>query len=144
MSQPSMILSIVQQKCPNCRTGKMFRQNSIFPLRTMLDMPERCAHCGQKMELEPGFYYGTGYVSYGLSIALTVFNLVWFALIFGIRFSDNSIFWFMGVNVALVLLLQPLLMRYARVIYLYVFVKYRSYDPKEEQVGPGIKEAVGK
>lgn len=122
----------------------MFRQNSIFPLKTMLDMPERCAHCGQKMELEPGFYYGTGYVSYGLSIALTVFNLVWFALFFGIRFSDNSIFWFMGVNVALVLLLQPLLMRYARVIYLYVFVKYRSYDQGEEPVRPGIEEAAGK
>lgn len=109
----------------------MFRQPTIFPLGKMLEMPDRCEHCGQKMEIEPGFYYGTGYVSYGLSIALTVFNLIWFALFFGIRFSDNSIFWFMGINVAIVLLLQPVMMRYARVIYLYIFVKYGSYEKEE-------------
>lgn len=114
----------------------MFLQNSIFPLSKMLEMPDRCAHCGQKMEIEPGFYYGTGYVSYGLSIALTVFNLIWFAIFFGIRFSDNSIFWFMGVNVAIVLLLQPVLMRYARVIYLYIFVKYQSYEHEVHDHAP--------
>lgn len=129
MSQkPALLPSILQKKCPNCRKGKMFLQNTIFPLGKMLEMPDRCAHCGQKMEIEPGFYYGTGYVSYGLSIGLTVFNLIWFAIFFGIRFSDNSIFWFMGVNVAIVLLFQPMMMRYARVIYLYIFVKYQSYE----------------
>ncbi|RYD97782.1 MAG: DUF983 domain-containing protein [Sphingobacteriales bacterium] len=140
MSQtPALLPSILQKKCPNCRKGKMFRQNTIFPLRKMLEMPDRCAHCGQKMEIEPGFYYGTGYVSYGLSIGLTVFNLIWFALIFGIRFSDNSIFWFMGANVAIVLLLQPVLMRYARVIYLYIFVKYGSY---EQEVATETPQAI--
>lgn len=143
-TQPSTLLSVVQKKCPNCRTGKMFKQNTIFPLKTMLNMPERCEHCGQKMELEPGFYYGTGYVSYGLSIGLTIFNLIWFAIFFGIRFSDNSIFWFMGINVAIVLLFQPALMRYARVIYLYVFVKYNSYTKEEEQSRlNNLKNGVG-
>jgi uncharacterized protein (DUF983 family) len=130
--KPSMVSSILQQKCPNCRKGKMFTQSSIFPLKRLLDMPERCSHCGQKMEIEPGFYYGTGYVSYGLSIALTVFNLIWYALFFGIRFSDNSLFWYMGVNIAIVLLMQPILMRYARVIYLSMFVQYGSYDKNED------------
>lgn len=140
MSQkPALLPSVLQNKCPNCRKGKMFRQSSIFPLGKMLEMPDRCEHCGQKMEIEPGFYYGTGYVSYGLSIALTVFNLIWFAIFFGIRFSDNSIFWFMGVNVAIVLLLQPVLMRYARVIYLYIFVKYGSY---EHEVPTGTPQAT--
>lgn len=137
MSQkPALLPSILQKKCPNCRKGKMFLQNTIFPLGKMLEMPDRCAHCGQKMEIEPGFYYGTGYVSYGLSIGLTVFNLIWFAIFFGIRFSDNSIFWFMGVNVAIVLLFQPMMMRYARVIYLYIFVKYQSYEHEVHDHAP--------
>ncbi|HLU16938.1 MAG TPA: DUF983 domain-containing protein [Edaphocola sp.] len=134
MSQkPALLPSILQKKCPNCRTGSMFTQKTIFPLKKMLDMPERCAHCGQKMEIEPGFYYGTGYVSYGLAIALTVFNLVWFALFVGISFYDNSIFWFMGINIAIVVLMQPLLMRYARVLYLYMFVQYKSYDKDADE-----------
>lgn len=130
---PSLLTAVVGMKCPNCRKGKMFSRRSIFPLKQMMDMPERCAECGQKMEIEPGFYYGTGYVSYGLSIALTVFNLIWFLIFIGIDFRDNSLFWFIGINVAIVLLLQPWLMRYSRVIYLSMFVKYGSYDQHEEQ-----------
>lgn len=51
-------------------------------------------------------------------------NLIWYALIFGIHFSDNSLFWYLGVNIFILILCQPVMMRYARVIYLYFFVKY--------------------
>lgn len=125
---PNAILSVLKEKCPNCRTGNMFINKSIFPLNKLLKMPLRCENCAQKMEIEPGFYYGTGYVSYGLTIALTVFNLIWFALFIGIDFANNSIFWFIGVDIIIVLLFQPLMMRYARVLYLWMFVGYQSYD----------------
>ena len=123
-NKPTLLKSILAEKCPKCRKGNMYSQKTIFPLRTMMKMPERCSHCGQRMEPEPGFYYGTGYVSYGLSIVLTVFNLIWYALIFGISFLDNSLFWYLGVNILILILCQPVMMRYARVIYLYFFVKY--------------------
>ncbi|WP_129022181.1 DUF983 domain-containing protein [Edaphocola flava] len=131
--EPSLLAAVAGMKCPNCRKGKMFSNKSVFPFKKMLDMPERCAECGQKMEIEPGFYYGTGYVSYGLSIALTVFNLVWFLIFIGIDFRDNSLFWFIGVDVVIVLLLQPWIMRYSRVVYLSMFVKYGSYDKNDDQ-----------
>jgi uncharacterized protein (DUF983 family) len=125
MSQkPSLLGSILSMKCPNCRKGQMFNNKSIFPLRQLLDMPERCAECGQKMELEIGFYYGTGYVSYGLSVALAVFNLVWYAVIFGISWRDNSMFWYLGITIVTLILFQPWLMRLSRVLYLYMFVRY--------------------
>lgn len=123
---PPAILGLLGMKCPSCRKGSMYSQSSIFPFKNLMKMPERCSECGQKMEIEPGFYYGTGYVSYGLSIALTVFNLIWFALLVGITFRDNSIYVFIVVDVVLIILLQPLIMRYARVIYLWLFVKYGS------------------
>lgn len=87
-------------------------------------MPERCAVCGQKMEIEVGFYYGTGYVSYGLSVALFFFNLVWYWGIFGLSYKDNSIFYYLITSIAIVTILQPWLMRISRVLYLYMFVKY--------------------
>ena len=122
--KPALMPSIIKMNCPNCRKGKMFTNKNIFPLSHMLDMPDNCPVCGQKMEIEPGFYYGTGYVSYGLSIALFFFNLVWYWLIFGISYKDNSIFYYLITSIIIVIVLQPWIMRYSRVLYLYMFVKY--------------------
>ncbi|MBZ0099065.1 MAG: DUF983 domain-containing protein [Taibaiella sp.] len=121
---PALVPSVLQMKCPNCRKGQMFTNKSIFPLGKLLDMPERCPVCGQKLELEVGFYYGTGYVSYGLSVALYVFNLVWYWLIFGLSFHDNSMISYFVTSTVIVVLLQPWLMRISRVLYLNMFVKY--------------------
>jgi hypothetical protein len=122
--KPALLPSMLKMKCPNCRKGDMYVNKSVFPLGKMLDMPERCAVCGQKMELEVGFYYGTGYVSYGLSVGLFFFNLIWYWLIFGISYKDNSIFYYLITSIVIVVVLQPWLMRLSRVLYLYMFVKY--------------------
>ncbi len=122
--KPQLLSSILKMNCPACRKGKMFTNRSIFPLGHLLDMPDKCTVCGQKMEIEPGFYFGTGYVSYALSIALFVFNLVWYWLFIGISYKDNSIIHYLIVSISSVLLFQPWLMRISRVLYLYMFVKY--------------------
>ena len=109
----------------------MFSSPSIFPLKRVLDMPERCPVCGQKTELEPGFYYGTGYVSYGLSVGITFVVAILFHLIIGFSWRDYSIYWFLGADILLLILLQPWLMRMSRVLYLYMFVKYGQ--KKEEK-----------
>src|SRR6185312_3146016 len=123
-SKPSLLLSIFKMRCPNCRKGRMFENKGIFPLKQLLKMPDHCQVCGQKMELEVGFYYGTGYVSYALSLGLFAFNLVWYWLIFGISYKDYSIFYYLITSITIVVLLQPWLMRMSRVLYLYMFVKY--------------------
>lgn len=124
LKKPSLLPSILAAKCPNCRKGNMYINKGIFPLGHMLDMPEKCLVCGQKMELEVGFYYGTGYVSYGLSVGITFVVAAIFALTWGFDFRDYSIFYFLGIDVVLLILLQPYLMRLSRVLYLYMFVKY--------------------
>ena len=123
-SKPALLPSLLAMKCPNCRKGQMFTNKSMFPLNKMLDMPERCTVCGQKMELEVGFYYGTGYVSYGITVAILGVLFVLYWLIFGLSYKDNSIFYALGSSVTIVLLMQPWLMRISRVLYLYGFVKY--------------------
>jgi uncharacterized protein (DUF983 family) len=130
--KPGLLSSIARMKCPNCRKGNMFLNKSILPLGEMMKMPEQCPVCGQKMELEPGFYYGTGYVSYGLSVAIAVFNIVWFVTLVGFSWQDNSIWWYLGITIAMLLLLQPWLMRLSRVLYLYMFVRYGSMRQKKK------------
>nr|WP_295120587.1 DUF983 domain-containing protein [uncultured Chitinophaga sp.] len=104
----------------------MFRTRNPFHWRfsRIFDMHDNCPVCKQKFELETGFWFGTGYVSYALGVALSVFNLIWFWLFIGLTWRDNSIMVWLAVNGVILLLCQPWLMRISRVIYLYFFVYY--------------------
>ena len=133
--KPPLLPSIFKMKCPNCRKGNMFCTPSIFPLKDLLQMPERCEVCGQKMELEVGFYYGTGYVSYAITVALLGACFVAYWILFGLSYKDNSIFYALGSAVAIALLMQPWLMRISRVLYLDMFVKYgKGSTMKSEEI----------
>lgn len=96
-------------------------------------MHKNCAVCGQPTEIEVGFYYGTGYVSYALGIAFTVSTLVaWYVLI-GMSTSDNRFFYWLGINSVLLILIQPWLMRLSRSLWISWFVKF---DPNWEENQP--------
>lgn len=129
--RPNYFLSLLSMKCPHCRRGDMFKDKNPFHLRKIFDMYEHCPVCGQKYELETGFWFGTGYVSYALAVAFSVFTLICYWVFFGLSWQDNSIFIWLGVNGVLLLVLQPWLMRISRVIYLYFFV---YYDEETEQL----------
>ena len=121
---PNRFLSMLRMRCPNCHRGNLYTNKRIFPLGQMLDMPEHCAVCGQKYEIEIGFWYGTGYVSYALSVGLIAVIAIIFSLTVGFSWQNNSVFWFIGVMIVAMILLQPIIMRYSRVLYIYFFVKY--------------------
>lgn len=96
-------------------------------------MNKNCPVCGQATEIEVGFYYGTGYVSYALSVAITVATLIaWFVLI-GMSTSDNRFFYWLSANAVLLILLQPWLMRLSRSLWISWFVKY---DPEWQHHQP--------
>jgi hypothetical protein len=82
--------------------------------------------CGQPFEIEVGFYYGTGFVSYALAVLVSGISFVAWKLTLGMSLQDNRLFWWLGVNAILLLALQPALMRLSRTIWIYFFV---WYDP---------------
>jgi uncharacterized protein (DUF983 family) len=135
---PNALWSIFTNKCPRCRRGAMFTNKSAYrnlSLKYILDMPDVCAECGQKYDMEPGFWYGTSYVSYALTVAISVATFVaWYVLI-GVSVSDSRIFWWLGTNAVILVLAQPWLMRLSRVLYIRFFVGYdKDYEktkPKE-------------
>ncbi|MEI9810636.1 MAG: DUF983 domain-containing protein [Bacteroidota bacterium] len=130
--KPGLLSSLIRNKCTRCRRGNIFRYRNAYDFRNMMKMYDTCTECGQPMEPEVGFYYGTGFVSYGLSVMISVASFViWFVTI-GFSLNDNRIFWWMGVNAVLLLALQPLLMRLSRTLWLAIFV---HYDP-EWQIHP--------
>lgn len=120
-------------KCPRCNEGDMFKNKSVFPLKEAVDMVKECPVCGQKTELEVGFYYGTGYLSYGLSVGFVVLSFILGVVFFDVNFLDNSTFYLLGIDVALLFLLQPWMMRFSRLLYLSFFVKNNKKNGAERE-----------
>ncbi|HTG54903.1 MAG TPA: hypothetical protein VL943_01455 [Niabella sp.] len=130
-------LKVLQCKCPRCRKGNLFVERNPYKLSSIMKMNEPCPVCGQPFELEVGFYYGSGYISYALSIALSVASLIAWWVFVGLSVNDNRIFYWLIFNAVLLLSLQPLLMRLARAIWLSFFVRYdknwRTNPPKQSE-----------
>ena len=121
------LLSTLLNKCPRCRQGDLFINSNPYQFKGQVTkMHEHCPVCHQPTEIEVGFYYGTGYVSYALSIALLVTTYVAWKVLIGMTFSidDNRIFYWMGTAFVLLFAIQPLLMRLSRSLWLSWFVKY--------------------
>lgn len=87
-------------------------------------MNKTCPVCGQTTEREVGFYYGTSYVSYALTVAISVATLVAWWVIIGLSVDDNRFLYWLISNAVLLILLQPWLMRVSRSMWLSWFVKY--------------------
>jgi hypothetical protein len=108
-------------------------------------MPEKCPVCGQPMELEVGFYYGTGYVSYALTVAISVATFLAFWAIYGISIDDNSLYIWLVLNVIVLVIGLPYIMRLSRTLWLSFFVSYDpdwqiKEPPKPERI---VKEQMG-
>jgi len=105
-------------------------------------MNPTCPDCGQPTELEVGFYYGTGYVSYALAIAVTVASLIAWWVIIGMSVNDNRFFYWVGFNAVLLIALMPWLMRLSRSFWISWFVRY---DPKwKERNAEDVSERLNK
>lgn len=120
---PSFVGGLITMKCPNCRKGNAFVNKSVFPLSKCLKLHDTCEVCGMKLMTESN--NGPG-INYALTVLLFFFNLAWYWPIFGLSYFDNSMFYYMGVSTAVVVLLQPWTMRYSRILYLYFLVPYGS------------------
>lgn len=123
-SKPNLLLSILSNHCPRCRRGDLYKQRNPYKLKGLMLMNEECPVCGQTTDMEPGFYYGTSYVSYALGVAISVATFIAWWVIIGFSLHDNRFFWWMGVNAVILVLMQPLLMRLSRTIWLSFFVRY--------------------
>ena len=124
MAARSYLESILSCRCPRCREGKLFQNPTSFRMKKNMQMNRQCPVCGQATEIEVGFYYGTSYVSYALTIVLSVVSLFAWWLTIGLSIHDNRFFYWMGSNAVLLLLLQPWLMRFSRSLWISWFVKF--------------------
>lgn len=133
------LTAVIRCYCPRCREGKLFPYPLTFHMRRNMTMNEKCPVCGQVTDIEVGFYYGTGYVSYLVALLITVISfLLWLAII-GFSFHDRRFLFWITLNSLMLLALQPWLMRFSRSLWLSFFV---SYDPDWQYRPPDDPERI--
>lgn len=115
------IYSIFNNKCPKCNEGNFFEDNNPLHLKKVMKMGTNCTNCGFKYTIEPSFFYGAMYVSYAITVGISI---VTFIILYAVGFDLLTVF--IGIFIGLVLF-TPFTLRLARLIYINIFI---SYDAK--------------
>ncbi len=121
LKKGNKLYSILTGTCPRCGEESMYLDKNPYHLGKIYKMHERCGFCDLKYKMEPSFFYGAMYVSYGLGIAFAVAAFVIAKLFIGISLL-NTFIAIIGTLIAF----MPIIMRLSRNIWINMFV---AYDP---------------
>ena len=133
MFKGTKLYSIFTNTCPKCQTGQFFKTNNPYNLKKFDKVHDACAYCKESFTREPGFYIGSMYVSYALSVALMVTVFIGFVIIL-----DYDMNYVLGGLLISYIILIPVMFRLARLIWINIFVKY---DPDKAKLARGLKES---
>ena len=120
------LYSILTGTCPVCQEESMYKNDNPYHVSKLFDMHERCSNCHTKYKMEPSFFFGAMYVSYGVGIAFAVpaFVIPYFFLNVSLL---NTFF----IIVATLFVFLPLIVRLSRNIWVNLFF---NYDKKAGEV----------
>ena len=119
LKKGSKLNSILTGSCPRCQNESMYVDKNPLHLSKLLKMNEKCSHCDLKYQIEPSFFYGAMYVSYGLNVGLGVASFI----ISYVFLKTNLKVAFLSILASNVILF-PFVLRWARNIYINIFVSY--------------------
>lgn len=115
------LYSVLKNKCPRCHEGNFFETNDPYDLKKFSRMNARCPLCNEDFQREPGYYFGATYVSYGLTVGFGIALFLLFCVVF--NFGTIPFLLFFS---ALLILLLPLFYRFARLIWINLFVNFKA------------------
>jgi len=127
LKKGNKLYSILTGKCPKCHHELMYKNSNAYQLSQTLEMHERCGHCNTKYKIEPSFFYGSMYVSYGVGIG---FSVAAFLLTF-ILFETSLVTSFIAI-VATLIGFMPIIMRLSRNIWINLFMGYDAELAKKK------------
>ncbi|MDT0559585.1 DUF983 domain-containing protein [Ichthyenterobacterium sp. W332] len=113
------LYSILFGACPKCHQESMYTVKNPYVISDTLKINDHCSHCHTKYRLEPSFFYGSMYVSYGVGIAFAVAAFVVSYLLLGASIHIA----FMSIIGTLVVFM-PVIMRLSRNIWINLFMSY--------------------
>ena len=117
----SFLFSLISAKCPRCGEGNMFPAGTLYTTK-FAEMHKNCSCCGQDLEQEPGYYYGAMYVSFAFNVAIFLVSL----FILSLFVAEITTAMMMGVVIAVVVGLLPVIFRLSRAIWINIFIRYEG------------------
>ena len=115
----SKVYGIIKGVCPKCHNESMYKNPNPYAVTQLFEMHERCSHCNNKYKIEPSFFYGSMYVSYGVGIAFAVA-----AFVISYLFLNSTLTTAFIVIVATMIVLYPIIIRLSRNIWINFFMSY--------------------
>jgi len=113
--------SILTGSCPVCHLTSMYVNENPFRINTTLKMHERCKSCNTKYKIEPSFFFGAMYVSYGVGLVFAGIAFVITYLIFDVSLINTY-----GIIVLIMVLLLPIILRLSRNIWINIFMNFNK------------------
>lgn len=126
MLKGSKLYSILTGTCPVCQSESMYESSNPYNLSKATSMKERCSHCQTKYKIEPSFFYGAMYVSYGIGVAIAVAAFI-ISYVFLSLDRLTAFFAILGSLVAL----TPINLRLSRNIWINMFMSYDKDKAKQ-------------
>ena len=117
------ILSLFLLRCPKCRKGK-FLKSHPYNLSDFNQVRKTCNRCKKIYRIEPGFFYGAMYVSYGLGVGLSI--LVF--LILHLLDLTSEIMTPLVTIMLSILVFTPYINALSKVIWASIFIKYEKEE----------------
>ena len=121
------LYSILKGACPKCQEESMYINKNPYILSDTLKIHQNCSHCNTKYRLEPSFFYGSMYVSYGVGIAFAIAAFVISNLILDASLNVT----FLSIIGTLVVF-GPIIMRLSRNIWINLFIHFDKSIAKKQ------------
>jgi len=115
----SKLYGIITGVCPKCHEESMYTNKNPYIVMQLFSMHDRCSNCNTKYKIEPSFFFGSMYVSYGVGIAFAVA-----AFVISYLFFESSL------NIAIIAIIisqvifYPIILRLSRNIWINLFISY--------------------
>ena len=119
LKKGSTLYSILTGSCPKCHQESMYEDQNPYHIANVYKMHENCSHCGLHYQIEPSFFYGAMYVSYGLTVGIGIAAFIISKVIIGLSLLQSFI-----AIIASLFALMPVTARLARNIYINIFVHF--------------------
>ena len=119
LKKGSKIFSIVHNKCPKCHEGAFFKHSFTYAPSKVTQLHEHCPHCHLKYMIEPSFFYGAMYVSYAITVAISIATFVIASLLCNLSLLQSF-----GIIIFVLVVVSPLTLRLSRLLWINMFVSF--------------------
>ncbi|MGJ8592232.1 MAG: DUF983 domain-containing protein [Aquaticitalea sp.] len=119
INKGSKLYSVFTGACPKCHQESMYVNSNPYVLSETLKIHDRCSNCELKYRIEPSFFYGSMYVSYGVGIAFAVA-----AFVISYLFLHSTLLTAFIAIIGTLIVFAPFIMRLSRNIWINMFIHF--------------------